>query len=269
MEDSLWREAPGGRPTELDIQTHFGVTHVYRWAGDGTPIVLLHGGGMTSVSWLRYAERLAGRDIYAVDVMGDAGRSEPVAWMSCAADFAVWLDETLAGLGVERAHLVGHSGGGFVALSTASYRPDRVSSLVLLDPVGIAPINMLRFMAWGFPVLLGSLAPARIRGWLGRRLRNPLLQNARASRLLLLGMVGHAPGFPLLNPLSDDELRAVSVPVALLIAAKSEPFDPNLLAARAQALLPQVSVELVPEAGHALTESHMELCAARIAQADT
>ena len=59
------------------------------------------------------------------------------------------------------------------------------------------------------------------------------------------------------------------MPVALLIAAKSEPFDPNLLAARAQALLPQVSVELVPEAGHALTESHMVLCAARIAQADT
>ena len=121
---------------------------------------------MTSVSWLRYAERLTGRDIYAVDVMGDAGRSEPVAWMSCAVDFAVWLDETLAGLGVERAHLVGHSGGGFVALSTASHRPDRVSSLVLLDPVGIAPINMLRFMAWGFPVLLGSLAPGGT--WLAR-----------------------------------------------------------------------------------------------------
>jgi pimeloyl-ACP methyl ester carboxylesterase len=269
MEDALWREAPGAAPTSIDVHTSLGVTRAYRWAGDGTPIVFLHGGGMTSVCWAPYAETLARRDVYAVDIMGDAGRSEPVVWISCAADFAVWLDETLAGLGVERAHLVGHSLGGFVALSTAAYRPDRVSSLVLLDPAGIAPINMLRFMAWGFPVLLGSLAPARVRCWLGRRLRNPMLQNKRASRLLLHGMVRHAPGFPLLKPLSDDELRKVSVPVALLIAAESEPFDPNELAARAEALLPQVSIERLPGAGHALIVSHFEICAARIALTQT
>ena len=114
---------------------------------------------MTSVCWAPYAQKLSRRDVYAVDIMGDAGRSEPLAWIACAADMAVWLDETLAGLGVERAHLVGHSLGGFVALSTAAYRPDRVSSLVLLDPAGIAPLNMLRFMAWGFPVLSRLAGP--------------------------------------------------------------------------------------------------------------
>jgi pimeloyl-ACP methyl ester carboxylesterase len=82
-------------------------------------------------------------------------------------------------------------------------------------------------------------------------------------------MVGHVPGFPLFKPLQDNELRTVSVPVTLLVAARSEPFDPNQLAGRAQTLLPQVSVDLIPDAGHALTESHIELCAARIAQADT
>jgi len=81
-------------------------------------------------------------------------------------------------------------------------------------------------------------------------------------------MVGHAPGFPLFKPLDDDELRAVSVPVALLIATESEPFDPNLLAARAEALLPQVSIESVPDAGHAVTVSHFDICAARIALTD-
>jgi pimeloyl-ACP methyl ester carboxylesterase len=269
MEDALWREATGPAPTEIDVHTSFGVTRAYRWTGDGTPIVFLHGGGMTSVSWAPYAQALSGRDVYAVDVMGDAGRSEPTAWISCASDMAAWLDETLRGLGVERAHLVGHSLGGFVALSTAVYRPNRVSSLVLLDPAGIAPLQMLRFMMWGLPVLLGSLGPARVRRWLARRLRNPLLENKRASRLLLHGMVRHAPGFPLLKPLTDDELRAVSVPVRLLVATESEPFDPNLLASRAEALLPRVSIEHVPGAGHALTVSHLDICAARIALADT
>jgi pimeloyl-ACP methyl ester carboxylesterase len=268
MEDALWREATGPAPAEIDVQTRFGVTRAYRWAGDGTPIVFLHGGGMTSVSWAPYAKALSSREMYAVDIMGDAGRSEPTARITCATDMAAWLDETLAGLRIERAHLVGHSLGGFVALSTAVYRPDRVSSLVLLDPAGIAPLQMLRFMMWGLPVLLGSLAPARVRRWLARRLRNPLLENKRASRLLLHGMVRHAPGFPLLKPLTDDELRAVSVPVRLLIATESEPFDPNLLAARAEALLAQVSIESVPDAGHALTVSHFDICAARIALTD-
>ena len=190
MEDALWREAPGAAPTSIDVHTSLGVTRAYRWAGDGTPIVFLHGGGMTSVCWAPYAETLSRRDVYAVDIMGDAGRSEPVAWISCAADFAVWLDETLAGLGVERAHLVGHSLGGFVALSTAAYRPDRVSSLVLLDPAGIAPINMLRFMAWGFPVLLGSLAPAR-----GSPLARPTTAkpHARKQACLAPAVARHGP----------------------------------------------------------------------------
>ncbi|HKE77286.1 MAG TPA: alpha/beta fold hydrolase [Acidimicrobiales bacterium] len=269
MEDALWREAAGPAPTAIDVPTHFGVTRAYRWPGAGTPIVFLHGGLMTSVSWAPYAQTLSSRDVYAVDVMGDAGRSEPTAWIGSASDMAAWLDETLAGLRIARAHLVGHSGGGFVALSTAAYRPDRVSSLVLLDPVGIAPLQMLRFMMWGIPNMLGSLAPAPVRRSLARRLRNPLLENHHASRLLLHGMVRHAPGFPLLGPLNDDELRAVSMPVTLLIATESKAFDPNLLAARAEALLPQVSIEHVPGAGHALTVSHLDICAARIALADT
>jgi pimeloyl-ACP methyl ester carboxylesterase len=269
MEDALWREATGPAPTAIDVPTDFGVTRAYRWPGAGTAIGFLHGGLMTSVSWAPYAQTLASRDVYAVDIMGDAGRSEPTARITSATDMAAWLDETLSGLRIERAHLVGHSLGGFVALATAAYRPHRVSSLVLLDPAGIAPLQMLRFMMWGLPVLLGSLAPARVRRRLARRLRNPLLENKRASRLLLHGMVHHAPGFPLLKPLTDDELRAVSVPVTVLIATKSEPFDPNLLAARAEALLPRVSIEHVPDAGHALTVSHLEICAAWIALADS
>lgn len=109
MEDALWREATCPAPTEFDVHTRFGVTRAYGWAGYGTPIVFLHGGGMTSASWAPYAQTLSSRDLYAIDIMGDAGRSEPSARIACAADMAAWLDETLEGLRIERAHLVGHS----------------------------------------------------------------------------------------------------------------------------------------------------------------
>jgi hypothetical protein len=97
-----------------------------------------------------------------------------------------------------------------------------------------------------------------VRCGIGAPSAKPLLENKRASRLILRGMVGHAPGFPLFKPLNAEELRAVSVVVVLLIATESESFDPHLLAARADALLPQVSIE-----------SHVDICAARIALADT
>lgn len=145
--------------------------------------------GLRPTNWVRvwstegpyglapYAKTLSSRDVYAVDIMGDAGRSEPAARITCAADMAAWLDETLEGLRIERAHLVGHSLGGFVALSSAAYLPDRVASLVLLDPLGIAPLTccaswcgVLRFFSARSPQgrpAAGSAddcAPARERG---------------------------------------------------------------------------------------------------------
>jgi hypothetical protein len=144
-----------------------------------------------------------------------------------------------------------------------------VSSLVLLDPLGIAPLNMLRFMAWGLPVLVGSLATGA-----GSRLARPTTAKpaAREQARLAPDPSWHGRSrtrLPPVQALNDDELRAVSVPVAWLIATESEAFDPHLLAARADALLPQVSTQSVPDAGHALTVSHLHICAARIAQADT
>src|SRR4029453_618162 len=121
MEDALWRDAAGRAVTAQDVDTSFGLTRAYRWPGTGTPVVLLHGGGMTSVSWAPYAEVLSGRDVYAIDIMGDAGRSEPRARIGDGSDMAAWLDETLLGLDIGRVHLVGHSLGGFAGLSTPAH----------------------------------------------------------------------------------------------------------------------------------------------------
>ncbi|MGZ4797812.1 MAG: alpha/beta fold hydrolase, partial [Acidimicrobiia bacterium] len=74
MEDQLWAEYP--RPREaMDVETGRGTTHAYRWAGAGEPVVFLHGVGGTSLLWASYAERLAGREVWSIDILGDAGRS--------------------------------------------------------------------------------------------------------------------------------------------------------------------------------------------------
>lgn len=248
-------------PDPVDVGTSFGLTRAYRWAGDGVPLVLLHGGGMTALSWAPYLPLLPGRSVVAIDILGDTGRSEQSARLTSSEDVAAWLDETLGALGVDQAVFAGHSFGGYVCMATATHRPGRVGGLVLLDPLGIAPLRLGRFLLWGVPVLAGALAPAFLRRRIGRRLRNPMLEDKRASRLVLCGMTRHVPGYPLFRALTDEKLAAITAPVHVLVADRSEPFDSTELARRADALVGCAHVTTVPDAGHALTVSHRAECA--------
>lgn len=103
---------------------------------DGTPVVLLHGGGATSTVWFANAEALAGTHrAFAPDAVGGPGRSVPAGvGVRSPADLMRWLDAVLDGLGLRRDALVGHSYGGWTALSYAVHATERVTRLVLLDP---------------------------------------------------------------------------------------------------------------------------------------
>ena len=109
MEDELWAEYPRRRES-LDVESGRGITHAYRWPGTGEPIVFLHGIGGTSLLWAPYAERLAGRDVWSIDILGDAGRSVQQLPYEEPDDLGQELDRALAELNIDRAHLVDNSG---------------------------------------------------------------------------------------------------------------------------------------------------------------
>ena len=107
-------------------------------AGD-LPIVILHGWGAHIEAVGPILAALEGAsDLIALDLPG-FGESEPPpeAWdMDAYARFMIdFLDE----LGVERAHLVGHSHGGRVSIALAADHPERVGRLMLVDSAGIPP----------------------------------------------------------------------------------------------------------------------------------
>src|SRR4051794_38303290 len=176
LEDALWADHPA---EAIDVPTRFGPTRAYHWPGCGVPLVLLHGGVCTSVVWQPFAAARGDRDVYALDLMGDVGRTEQRAPLRDADDLASWLDDALAGLDLDRVHLVGHSLGGMVALNTAIRRPERLASLVVFDPGGVVKIDLPAFLAWGLPVMLGSFLPPRMRRWIARRKRHPLAEDKR------------------------------------------------------------------------------------------
>ena len=105
-------------------------------AGEGTPVVCIHGLGGTKASFLPTVGALAPRGyrVIALDLPGFGESSKPVAGAYNAGWFAEAVRELLNELGIERAHLVGNSMGGRVAIELGLCAPKRVERIVLLSP---------------------------------------------------------------------------------------------------------------------------------------
>ncbi|MBX6343255.1 MAG: alpha/beta fold hydrolase, partial [Thermomicrobiaceae bacterium] len=105
-------------------------------AGEGPPVLLLHGLAGSTRWWSRNVAGLAARlRVYALDLAGfgrtTAARRRPLDELPEV--LAAWMDQ----VGIERAHVVAHSMGGAVALRLAAEHPERVDRLVLVDAAGI------------------------------------------------------------------------------------------------------------------------------------
>ncbi|HXW58658.1 MAG TPA: alpha/beta fold hydrolase [Solirubrobacteraceae bacterium] len=106
-------------------------------AGTGTPVLALHGLGGTKGSFLPTVAALADRDrfrVIALDLPGFGDSDKPIRASYDARYFADSVVDLLDALELERAHLIGNSLGGRVALETALCYPDRVGRLALLAP---------------------------------------------------------------------------------------------------------------------------------------
>ncbi len=104
-------------------------------AGDGPPVVCLHGLGGTKASFLPTVSALAETNrVIAIDLPGFGDSDKPLSASYDAPYFADAAVAALDALGLERADLVGNSMGGRVAIEAGLRTPDRVGRLVLLSP---------------------------------------------------------------------------------------------------------------------------------------
>lgn len=103
-------------------------------AGEGPPIVLIHGFSGDINNWLFNIEPLAAKaPVIALDLPGHGGSSKTLREGSLR-ELADVVSGTLDALDVQRAHVVGHSLGGAVAARLAADAPQRIASLVLIAP---------------------------------------------------------------------------------------------------------------------------------------
>ena len=123
--EERWTEARGGRIR-------------YLVAGEGPPIVLVHGLGGSATNWCELAPLLAERHLVVVPDLPGHGGSEPLAAVSGLQPYADRVAAVMEREGIARAPVVGHSLGGLVVLRLALRRPEMVSAIVLAGSAGLS-----------------------------------------------------------------------------------------------------------------------------------
>lgn len=147
-------------PTSLDVASPL----YYVEAGEGEPVVLLHGMGCDNRTWDPVRTELAANwRVLTPDLPGH-GRS-PKPWRSYSLKlYLAFLTRWLEGLKLGPVHVVGHSLGGALAMALAIERPDLVRSVGAVCSVRLADHTPPRstlgaFMRFGFAQLFGPPSP--------------------------------------------------------------------------------------------------------------
>jgi pimeloyl-ACP methyl ester carboxylesterase len=147
--------ADGTRPEVGSTADAGGIKTNYLEAGDGPPVVLIHGSGpgVTSyANWRLVIPELA-KDFHVVapDMVGFGFSERPPG---VEYGLTTWADQTVAlmdTLGLEKVSLIGNSFGGAIALRIAATLPDRVDKLVLMGSMGVPfPITEGLDRVWGY-----------------------------------------------------------------------------------------------------------------------
>jgi pimeloyl-ACP methyl ester carboxylesterase len=247
--DSILSQWPLAYETQM-IPTRRGNTHVIA-CGDKSapPLILMHGSSSNSLMWIGdVGEFCRHYRVYALDILGEPGKSEAVRHELTGPAYVEWLEDILKTLNLKQATFLGISLGAWMALKFATAHPDRVEKLVLLCPSGIGPqkssflisIILLMFMGeWGKKRLL-----RKING------KSPIPEEAIAYSKFIGAHFN--PIMAALPIFSDTELTCLQMPLLVIVGARDVLLHSKKTAARLTKLLPQAAVKLLPEAGHVL-----------------
>lgn len=242
-------------------------------AGEGFPLLLVHGFGGSTYSWRHVLPELAEqRRVIAVDLYGFGFTERPQQLGSYSREGQVeLLVGLLDALGIEQTDVMGHSYGGGLAMTLAAYHPERVRSLVLVDST--APeyalerrnaLAALPPVTWGFTRVY-ALRPKVVRRALERSWHDDSLITDRmvSEYLERLKVEGAARAYRgLTTPLIDDDPRPVRFedieqPVLIVWGEEDALIGPQF-GRKASERMPRARFVSLPDAGHSPMEESPE-----------
>ncbi len=254
---ALYRQVLDSWPTprtELRVPTREGETFVVACGSENAPpLILLHGGQSNACAWM-FDAILWSRAFrcYAVDMIGEAGFSAPSRPPLGSEAHALWLDDVLQGLGLQKASFVGGSLGGWLALDYANRRPEAIDRLALLCPAGIG--RQKNFLLKAAPLLLlGPWGARRVRQMVFGRLQGEPPPALRPF-IDMLRLIGRSirPRIVRIPRLTDAELERLKAPMLVIVGGRDVLIDSEDTRRRLSKWAPHAEVVFLPEAGHVI-----------------
>jgi pimeloyl-ACP methyl ester carboxylesterase len=226
-----------------------GVHTFYEVAGDGgDPVLFLHGGLVSGDEYAPQRHALSQRRTVILPDRRGHGRTPevdaPFGYQTMADDTIAFMDA----IGLQRAHVVGHSDGGILALLLAVQWPDRVASIVPISANTRADAVEPQMRSWlesasveEFQAAARQFAPERP-DW---------PQPSRAFFVRMREMILTEPS------ITPDDLARITAR-ALIVGADRDFVTLEDLATQFRSI-PNAQLAIVPGTGHELTSSHPDI----------
>ncbi|ABR35746.1 MULTISPECIES: alpha/beta fold hydrolase [Clostridium] len=230
------------------VDTKYGKTFIIA-SGEKSnpPLILLHGSGMNSVMWLRDIKEYSKTyRVYAIDMLGEPGKSDENRPSLSGSSYAEWLKEVFENLSVERANIIGISLGAWLAIKFSVSYPEMASKLVLLCPSGVGPQKksfIFKAIAYG---ILGEKGIDKL--YYKVNGNQPIPEEMlKYQKLIGKSFNYRKETIPIF---SDNELKLLTMPTVLFVGAKDIMLHSDKTARRLGNLLPHAQINISPKAGH-------------------
>ena len=253
-------EKYGVQYRDIWIKTYLGKTHLIETGKKGGhPILLLHAAGVSAAEWYTNLNTL-GKEfhLFALDMPGDAGKSELIRLPTNIADYELTILQILDTLKIQKINLLGHSIGGFFAAGFSIAHPERVDKLILLSPVTIHVamhwyMKLIIKMGGGKqgkgPKAIKTLKMQAYKGFVPEPAFVELMNAVRAyAHVRML--------FPYVY--SKEKLASLKVPTTLIVGTKEVLCNYKKSVRLAKKKIPGIKVHIIDNAGHTLNMEYPE-----------
>lgn len=241
---------------EKYITTSFGDSHVL-CSGDenNPPLVLLHASSCGSPIWYKNLLFLSRYfSIYAIDLIGESSKSILTKKMKTTQDNALWLDETLAGLNLDKIFLCGLSIGGWNAANYAGFYPKKVIKLILLSPIQTLAKMYSSFF---FKIMKMGFNPTRenVENYIGWGSEKEELLPDSIIKLFTISVMNMNSNASFPKWLKMEHLLNITMPVLVLLGENEFAFSIKRATKRAKSVFSSLELYIVEEASHLLCMS--------------